>query len=76
MVSSSAIGTASQTPITPISLGKITSSTRISPKVRKNDIIADIFPLDKAVYAAEVKIFNPQNKKLYGKTKNPLLAIS
>ena len=76
MVISSAVGTASHTPITPKTLGNVSSSTVISPKVRRNDKIADSFPFDNAVNAAEVKIFSSQNKKLKGKIKNPFRAIS
>ena len=73
---SSAIGTASHTPVTPKTFGNVSNSTVISPKVRKNDKIADSFPFDNAVNVAEVKMFSPQNKKLKGKIKNPFRAIS
>ena len=76
MVISSAVGTASHTPVTPKTLGNVKSSTVISPNVRRNDKIADSFPFDNAVNAAEVKMFSPQNKKLKGKIKNPFRAIS
>ena len=72
---SSAIGTASHTPVTPKKLGNVSNSTVISPKVRRNDKIADSFPFDNAVNVAEVKMFSPQNKKLNGKIKNPFRAI-
>ena len=39
-------------------------------------MIADIFPLERAVKTAEVKMFIPQHKKLNEKIKNPFLAIS
>lgn len=70
------MGTASHTPVTPKRLGRVSNSTVINPNVRKNDRIADSFPFDNAVNTAEVKIFNPQNRKLNGKIKNPFLAIS
>ena len=76
MVISSAIGTASHTPVTPKRLGNVSSNIVISPKVRRNDKIADSFPFDNAVNVAEVKIFSPQNRKLKGKIKNPFRAIS
>ena len=76
MVLSSAIGTASHTPVTPKRFGNVSNSTVISPKVRRNDKIADSFPFDNAVNMAEVKMFNPQNRKLKGKIKNPFRAIS
>lgn len=75
MVISSAIGIASHTPVTLKIFGNIESSTIISPKVRRNDKIADSFPFDNAVNVAEVKIFSPQNKKLKGKIKNPFRAF-
>ena len=76
MVISSAAGTASHTPVTPKRAGSISSSTVISPNVRRKDRIADSFPFDNAVNMAEVKIFSPQNRKLKGKIKNPFRAIS
>lgn len=76
MVISSAIGTASHTPVTPKIFGNVKSSTVISPKVRRKDKIADSFPFETAVNMAEVKIFSPQNRKLKGKIKNPFRAIS
>ena len=68
----SAIGTASHTPVTPKRSGSMSSNTVISPKVRRNDKIADNFPFDNAVNAAEVKIFSPQNRKLKGKIHDRL----
>ena len=70
------MGTASHTPVTPKRFGNISSSTVIKPKVRRKDKIAEIFPFDNAVNAAEVKIFCPQNRKLKEKSKNPFLVIS
>ena len=63
-------------PVTPKTFGNVSSSTVISPKVRRNDKIADSFPFDNAVNVAEVKMFSPQNRKLNGKIKNPFRAIS
>ena len=76
IVSNSAAGTASHTPATPISLGSVINNIVISPKVRRKDRIADRFPSDNAVNAAEVKIFKPQNRKLNEKIGKPLRAIS
>lgn len=76
MVISSAIGTASHTPVTPQTFGNVSNSTVINPKVRRNDKIADSFPFDNAVNVAEAKIFSPQNRKLKGKIKKPFRAIS
>lgn len=76
IVSSSAIGTASHTPVTPKRLGNVSNNTVINPKVRRNERKADSFPFDNAVNVAEVKIFSPQNRKLKEKIKNPFLAIS
>ena len=59
IVSSSEIGTASHTPITPKMLGNVSNSTVINPKVRRNERMADSFPFDNAVNVAEVKIFSP-----------------
>lgn len=76
IVMNSASGTASHTPVTPKIFGNVSNSIAISPKVRKKEIIADNFPFDKAVNAAEAKIFNPQNRKAKEKIKNPFPAIS
>lgn len=76
IVINSAAGTASHTPKMPIQFGRSHNNIKIKPKVRKKDKIADNFPLDKAVKAAETKILNPQNKKLKGKIRNPFLVIS
>ena len=38
--------------------------------------MADTFPFDKAVNNADEKMFNPLNKKLKAKIKNPSRAIS
>ena len=48
----------------------------MNPNVLKNEIKADILPLDKAVNVAEEKIFMPENRKLKEKSKNPCAAIS
>ena len=76
MVINSDNGTASQTPFTPNSMGRVSNPIVIKQNVLKKEIIAETFPLDKAVKIAEEKILNPQNKKLIGKIKNPFLAIS
>ncbi len=46
-----------------------------SPNVRKNERTADTFPFDKAVNIADVKMLNPQNRKLYEKVVKPSAAI-
>ena len=46
-----------------------------SPNVRKKERTADTFPSDNAVNIAEVKLFKPQNKKLYEKIVKPFAAI-
>ena len=71
-----AIGTAIHTPLTPQIRGNVSRNSVISPNVRKKDIIADIFPLERAVKTAEAKIFIPQHKKLNEKIINPFFAIS
>ena len=76
MVINSAIGTANHTPLTPKIWGNVRSNSVINPNVRKKDMIADIFPLERAVKTAEVKMFIPQHKKLKEKIKNPFFAIS
>ena len=48
----------------------------MNTNVRKHDSIADRFPFDNAVNVAEIKILQPQNKKLDEKIKNPFVAIS
>ena len=71
----SAAGTASHTPVIP----QIRGSNRIPPasrpNVRKKERIADTFPFDNAVNIADVKLFKPQNRKLYEKIEKPFTAI-
>lgn len=57
IVSISAAGTASHTPVTPIRSGSVSNNTVINPNVRRNDRTADDVPSDNAVNAAEVKMF-------------------
>ena len=64
-VNTSAIGTANQTPVTPRNTGRTNNPIIINPNVLKNEIVADTFPFDKAVNIEDVKIFIPENKKLY-----------
>ncbi len=45
------------------------------PNVRKKERTADTFPFDNAVNIAEVKLFKPQNRKLYEKIAKPFAAI-
>ena len=76
IVADSAIGTASQTPVTPIAFGSRSKSRVIKPNVRRNDRKADIFPFESAVNAEEAKRLNPQNRKLKENMKKPSLAMS
>ena len=45
------------------------------PNVRKKERTADTFPFDNAVNIADVKLFKPQNRKLYEKIVKPFAAI-
>lgn len=56
-------------------LGNTIRPIVINPNVRRNERIADIFPLDNAVNIAEEKMFNPLNKKLKANNANPFWAI-
>lgn len=76
MVSTSAIGTASQIPGSPINMGKTTIDEVSSKKVRKNEISADITPFDSEVKSDEAKIFIPVKIKEIENNKNPFLAMS
>lgn len=74
-VSSSANGTAIHTPITSKNCGSISKAREINTNVRKIEMIADTFPLDKAVNVADANMLTPQNKKLVGKIRKPCRAI-
>ena len=71
----SAAGTASHTPV----ISQIQGSNRMPPAsrpdVRKEERTADTFPFDNAVNIADVKLFKPQNRKLYEKMVKPFAAI-
>lgn len=71
----SASGTANHTPFTPQMWGNSRMPPASKPNVRKKDRMADIFPFDSAVNIAEVKLFRPQNRKLYEKITKPFVAI-
>ena len=71
----SAAGTASHTPVIPQMRGSSTIPPASRPNVRKRERTADTFPFDNAVNIAEVKLFKPQNRKLYEKIVKPLAAI-
>mgnify|MGYP007128679856 CR=1 FL=1 len=75
-VNSSAAGTASHTPVTPMIRGNNMRKAVINPNVRKKEIRADIFPFESAVNRAEAKILHPENRKLYEKREKPVLVIS
>ena len=72
----SARGAASHRPASPQNRGRSKIPPPSRTKVRKKERRADTFPLERAVNIAEVKIFRPQNKKLYEKTEKPSAAIS
>ncbi len=59
MVSTSARGTASQIPGSPITIGRSMMEVESSKKVRKKEIRADTTPLEKAVNIEEAKMFSP-----------------
>lgn len=69
------MGIANHTPVTSKNLGSIKRKAVINPNVRKKEIIADTFPFDNAVNIADVKLFKPQNRKLYEKIVKPFAAI-
>ena len=69
------MGIANHTPVTSQNWGSIKIKAVINPNVRKKDIIADTFPFDNAVNIADVKLFKPQNRKLYEKIVKPFAAI-
>ncbi len=71
----SAIGTASHTPVIPQIRGNRRIPPASSPNVRINERAAETFPFDKAVNIADVKLFKPQNRKLYEKIVKPFAAI-
>ena len=76
MVSTSAIGTASQIPGSPINIGKTTIDVESSKKVRKKEISADTTPFDKEVKSEDAKMFIPVKIKERENNKNPFLAMS
>ena len=73
---SSAIGTASHTPLIPNSIGKAKIHITTNTKVLKNERIAEIFPLESEVKSAELNKLIPINKKDKEKIFNPESAIS
>lgn len=74
--SPSAMLTAIHAPFMPISSGKNMSPAAKNPKVLKKDMVADIFPLEKAVNRAEANMFTPDNRKHMLYRKNPSMASS
>ena len=74
-VVSSAIGTASHTPVTPMCFGRTSKAVHINANVLSTEIIADTLPLDRAVNSDEANILKPQNKKLNEKIEKPRRAI-
>ena len=75
-ITPSATGTAIHTPVIPKNRGSTRMLPATSPNVRKKDSMAETLPLDNAVNMADVKIFNPQNKKTQEKMENPPAASS
>lgn len=63
------------TPVTPNKFGNISNDTSKNTKVLKNERIADILPLFKAVNIAEENMFIPINIRDIEKILNPLNAI-
>lgn len=55
----SAIGTASQTPISSNKIGRKRIAPTMKIKVLEKEIMADVFPSEKAVNIEEAKIPNP-----------------
>ena len=76
MDNSSATGTASHTPSTFQNNGNIRIEPTTNTKVLRNDIIADIFPLESDVNKAEANMLNPIKIQLIEKTTKPCLASS
>ena len=74
MVSNSAQGTASHTPMPLIIFGQTYKPKTIKTKVRKIAKIADMRPLPKAVNMAAAKIFTPAKIYPTAKIVNPCLA--
>ena len=64
-----------RTPVTPNKFGNISNDTSKNTKVLKNERIADILPLFKAVNIAEENMFIPINRRDIEKILNPLNAI-
>ena len=60
------------TPVTPNKFGNISNDTSKNTKVLKNERIADILPLFKAVNIAEENMFIPINRRDIEKILNPL----
>ena len=56
--------------------GKIIRPGMMNPNVLKNEINADIFPLDSAVKIADENILKPEKRKLNANIRNPLFVIS
>ena len=66
---------ASHTPVTPSRFGRIISDKMINTQVLPKEIMAEVFPSDKAVNNDEEKILNPLNKKDNAKIRRPSDAI-
>ena len=71
----SAIGTESQMPTLPMSCGRMRMLADKIRKVRRKEIMADVFPSENEVNIAEAKILKPVNRNETEKRYQPLLAI-
>ena len=74
MVKNSAVGIAIHTPVTPKSAGSVKRDTTINPKVLIKEMIAEVFPSERAVKSADENILNPLNKKARENRENPSTA--
>ena len=70
-VKNSETGTAIHTPVIPRIRGRISKHMTRKNRVLANDMMADTFPLDKAVNIPEDIILIPLNKKFIAKIRKP-----
>ena len=73
-VRNSATGIASHAPVIPKNRGRVSRDSTINTRVRKNEMIADTRPLDRAVKKPEEAILKPLNRKLKAKIRKPASA--
>lgn len=67
-------GILNQTPSIPKKYGSINPNISAKRKVLANEIIADTFPLEKAVNIADAKILIPTNKNAIENNFSPCIA--